>query len=618
VAKAKLEVELVDHVTGRATKAARAAEALLKSERRQQEKLARSQERAHAKLQAEQRKTQERQAKDAEKDRVRGERSYMQAIKLARKEKEQKAKAQAVINARQQRATEQAIKQANREHERKEKLRRQDIINHARGVAKKDRIDQKSADRRVMNRNEGGSLVSGGLAFAGGAALAGVAAVTALGAAAISTSHDFAIMGEKTRFAMEAVSKGKGLPVDSLLKHSDELAVKFGLDLFETRQKFRDLMDLDLNTASIDHFIRLSASMKAAGESAESSEAMMKALAKVKTKGVLDARGLMQLGGAGALRDHVLQALGDELGIEKATEGDLTDALGKKGLAADKALPLIERALLKGVGEEKAGDFAEGYAKNSLEGRENVVKTKGQVVALKAAEANKQGFQDAVTAAENAVGSERTQKAADNAAGFVSDFMSGVTKIGTDLVDIVFSDKGSIEKLAELHHRFLGAGSGLSFDLSAKAAESGSAVDAGLAQGIDDGTLAAEAAARLGDRVVGALDTKLQIHSPSRVLRGRGRFTAEGFSLGLDDGAQAVEASAGSMADAVVPAVSSAVSPGTTKLAGAGGSAGRAPISIGPFTFNGISNSEELAPLVERAVRRGVESMLREEAAKVG
>jgi len=607
--KVTLEVDMLDRASSKADKTARALDRMMareaKANAKAQERLGRQQEKAHARAQAQQARAEARQQ-------VQAERAYV--------------KAQSDFK---------------RSQEKREKLRRQDIINHARGVAKKDRLDKRAADKREQREkreaakairlrervaektkraaekaheaSKKGFSVAGAAAgsFIGGIGVQAVNKVVELGAAAVSTAHDFAVLGERTRFAMEAVSGGKW-KVDDLLTQSDDLAVQFGLDLFATRQQFRDLLDLELEPGQIDHFVKLGASMQAAGESAESADLMLKALTKVKTKGVLDTKGLMALGAAGVQRTHLLKALGDELGIANADEEDLAEALGKKGMKADKALPLIERALMEGVGEKQAGEFAKRFAVDTLAGRENVVKTKGQRIGLRAAENNKGGLQDAVGVAEDAINSGKAQEIADKGASWISDMWSGIAKVGNDLLENGLVSKGdsTIDKWMD---GLFGAEAGAA--IMEKATGSGSAVDAGLARGIDDGTLAVDAAARLGDRVVGSLDNKLQIHSPSRVLRGRGRFAGAGFALGLDDSTGEVIAAGESMADATVASVSAApMARAGGRMAGAGGN--KPQVHVGPITISG-GNTDEIMADLERKVARAVEKAFDQLAGEV-
>jgi hypothetical protein len=81
------------------------------------------------------------------------------------------------------------------------------------------------------------------------------------------------------------------------------------------------------------------------------------------------------------------------------------------------------------------------------------------------------------------------------------------------------------------------------------AARAGSAIVSGLVNGITAGAgFVVDAMKSLGNAAIGAFKSVLGIHSPSSVMRLQGQFTAEGASLGIDDGAADVEASAGAMA----------------------------------------------------------------------
>ncbi len=83
----------------------------------------------------------------------------------------------------------------------------------------------------------------------------------------------------------------------------------------------------------------------------------------------------------------------------------------------------------------------------------------------------------------------------------------------------------------------------------AKAVAAGQALGLGLAEGIASGQgTAAAAASTMGDIVVATIKAKLQIASPSKVFARMGRYSAEGFAMGMDASA-APQASARAMVD---------------------------------------------------------------------
>ena len=81
---------------------------------------------------------------------------------------------------------------------------------------------------------------------------------------------------------------------------------------------------------------------------------------------------------------------------------------------------------------------------------------------------------------------------------------------------------------------------GASNDNGAKAGQS---LDAGTAAGIDAGTLAEDAAARLGARTLAALQESLDAHSPSRKAKRWGLSIPAGTAEGIDEGAGDVRSS---------------------------------------------------------------------------
>lgn len=119
----------------------------------------------------------------------------------------------------------------------------------------------------------------------------------------------------------------------------------------------------------------------------------------------------------------------------------------------------------------------------------------------------------------------------------------------------------------------------------------------------------ADAAKQLAISAKNAVFAAMGIKSPSRVMMQAGRYTAEGFALGIDAGTGDVEAAAQGTADA-------AVSGATAPRGGAPAAGGRGDVKVtveaGAIVINGAGG--DMLTLTEEAVARVFELM----AARVG
>lgn len=128
-----------------------------------------------------------------------------------------------------------------------------------------------------------------------------------------------------------------------------------------------------------------------------------------------------------------------------------------------------------------------------------------------------------------------------------------------------------------------------------EARDSGIRIAQGLANGIDKESVAAEAAAdRLAKRVQERFDRAMGIHSPSTVMRERGRNMGAGLALGEEDSIPTVAASARKMGNASAGAVMPSVAPRAT------GGTPRIEVNFhsGAITLEG--NADSLSALQEK------------------
>ncbi len=119
----------------------------------------------------------------------------------------------------------------------------------------------------------------------------------------------------------------------------------------------------------------------------------------------------------------------------------------------------------------------------------------------------------------------------------------------------------------------------------------GSNAAAGMTEGALGGLPGVIAAMEaLGTAAIGALKSKLQIQSPSKVFEGLGGYTAEGFAEGVDAGAGDARS-----------ALEDMVEPPDARVPGRGG-AGMSGITIEKIEISGVPNAEAMIPRLREAL----------------
>ena len=114
--------------------------------------------------------------------------------------------------------------------------------------------------------------------------------------------------------------------------------------------------------------------------------------------------------------------------------------------------------------------------------------------------------------------------------------------------------------------------------------EMGSQMIAGLVNGIKSGAGAViEALGGIVDSAVNAAKSKLGIASPSRVMAEIGGYTAEGFTVGVDDGTADAQASMEALVAPPDPAVAGV----------SGGKGGALDFTGATFVFHGVADAEQ-------------------------
>lgn len=649
MAKVRLEAELVDKVSGPADKAARAAE-----------KLARAGQRAEAKQRNEAikavnhvariRERHERtERRDVEKAARADAKAAAQADKVARAE----AKAATKATQTQARVEAKAAAQAARTQARADKMRRADLINHARGIAKKDRLEKKAADKVMAERARNlekweakhGTMSGAVASFVGNLAANAVGKIVDMGVAVAQLGVEYIGLNEKSKLAFSAVTNGDANAAASALANSDALAKKYGMDLFEARQQYRDLLDLDFKPKDVDTFIKLGQDLQATGESAESTAAMFKALSKIRVKGVLDSKTLMTLGEAGIQKAHwssTIQAMGKALGVNGGKDDDIIKAIGKKGLSADKAIPLIQQALMAGIGEGTAGEMAAKRADTTLTGIFDKLKTRGQSMLTGAIDKLTPSLTKLATKFADFLESDKGQRFVDRLTDSLIrlvegtdkliDRLGGLDKIFNGLVDTLNFVLQPIVNLVQPFYDMFTNISGVLNDQSKSLYDKMYEIGGFAVKGLFKGIFAVATfgmgpvAVGLADQLYNSVKKSLGIASPSKVMAKLGVYSGEGFALGVSRTyGMAADAGAGT-ADSYLSGYNSQASApsvqptqnGTGGSVGGGpttGSRGRMPnISI---TVQGNADENTVAEM-KRMLRREVENMFRFAAQEVG
>jgi hypothetical protein len=616
VAKVKLEAELIDKVTGKASKIAR-----------EQERMMRTAAKAEAK------------------QRAAGEREYAKAQKIFRQGQAVKQRTEAKATALAERESKALQKIAARDQARRDKMRRQDLINHARGIAKRDRLEQRSAAKLAAERarnlarheQKHGTLSGFGASFAGNLAANAAGGALQLAGALGKAAMGYVTMGSKAKFAFNAVagSETKGA---SALAHAGELAVRFGLDLGETQSLYRDLMDLELDRKNIDTFIRLGASMRATGESAETVDGVLRSLGDVKVKGVLDSRGLRSLGkGAGVQRTHLLKALGEELGLGKdANEDQLAEALGKKGLKADKAIPLIQKALMAGVGESRPGEVGEKYADQTLDGLTGRIKARAEIVAQKSLSKLEAPLMKMASKMEAWVESGDAEKFLDKLVkGFtelepkISKFVDDIGGIAGTISTTVTLIQAAISPVINMFEPFVSAFTMINQiledqnkSLFTKMYEIGGQAILGLIKGVFSVTTLGLGPAMwdVGKTMLGSVSKSLGIASPSREMARLGVYAGQGLIVGTESTYSGVSGAGYGLGSSLSGGAAKGVTLSAVPQASAGasvlgGSAGAVQVNV---TVEAGASDEETGKIVGRAVRRELETLMRQARNEVG
>lgn len=651
---AKIVIELIDKVTGVAKRQKGAVDDLAKAAKEAEKRLAASakevekRQRAQDKVIAQAQRASEKVAKD----------ETRQRDKRAKDEQRLRDKAAKAADRESDKDWRDAIKAAKKKIADKERAQAAAQRKTA-AAAEKARKEEERAQAAHQKRIDADAVASGMLR---------VELMKKAGRMALDGAKAFAHMSmtaQADRFQFAAVAGDVGLG-NAQLKHADALAIRYGQSVAETRKEYRDLVDLELGAKDIDVFERLAASARASGQEGDVN-GMIQALAKVRVKGVLDSTSLRSLGQAGVQRTHLLSALGEHLGLGKdATEEQLSATLDKKGagktkgLQSDIALPLIQKAIMAGIGESTPGELAAKRADTTAEGRGAVARARLETKGLELGDKLSPVLTGLLTEIDEGVQRIDTKVLAESLTTLI-----GITKVGFKIGEgvldtvtgaigkVVFSVTDAQENAAALKARNTEAGvagpsslrSGFNKVVSSGAgmlagaaaslpltpvggvmvgrqvqqyvqakldgAAAGDAYAEGMSEGMLNGQAKVEAsAASLAAAPVETVNTEMEIHSPSRVGFRQGEYYAEGVALGQESNASRVAQAGAGLSNAAQIGMSGG-------KGGSGGGGSRRLVLDVNVTGSGSMTSPDGSELMP-AIREGVLQLLRETSIELG
>lgn len=518
--------------------------------------------------------------------------------------------------------------------------------------------------KRFLESTESGSkltkLFKGGLMLGAAAAIGMLASkVAGLAQDIVGATVDAARLGEKMEFALGKANKNWGGA--NQMEHASLVARRLGLDLDETRSRYRDLASANVDTRTIDDFLKLGADLKAMGEG-ESIDGLIKSIGSIRTKGKFDAGGLRKVMGAGIEGEHIEAAFAKDLGVDAV---NLEQALGK-GIDADRAIGIIRDALLKKVGGAKPGDIGEEFANTTLDGLLNRIDAeKANLIAEVSkgiGDPAKKALGDALGKWVEFMSSDEGKKtigditrslgiAVDLAVEFGKAFgdefiemmkplgslfgeLSGNGEEATSVVRTLGKGLAWVAGSAVYLVGAIGAGLGAIAYLGVKVQEGiqwlgkvgwGLAKDLvnGLVEGIKSAAMApVEAIKDMGKAVVGAWDSLFKSHSPSRLMMGKSDDIADGLTEQMRRREASVARAGARLGAANVGGIESTLDVGPVTSFAAPAEASSVNVGgggFGPIRYSQTiqvdgagADAEQVARIAARESRRETEAFFRE------
>ncbi len=490
---------------------------------------------------------------------------------------------------------------------------------------------RKSANGLTTSLNQlGGSAGVAGKGL-GGLSVKGLAAKGAIGAlvivalkaaqvlARLGMQFGRAVMGavdflQRSRMAFGLLVKGAGKS-QAALRNIINVAGDLGLPIQETVKQYQKLLAMQFTPKAATSIIKMSADLKALGADTEEVGRVILAMTQIKAKGRVQAEELLQLSEAGVSTELVLGALSKKLGKTTQEVRKLMQA-GK--ITAEDGLAAIGEAIKKKAHITEFGEAAK-KASTTLSGM--AARLKGGLMKALFAIADralpmiekvaKPIFDDLMGMMSGGAGGQMfdvlaggvkffvglVQRAWPIVKGFATGFAEGfavalpaIKFLGKSILSVLGPNGvGGLVIIFQTLGRVLGfvAGYlalvvtalaklltmaslvyGTVAQVTAAAWDLGAALVEGIAAGVKAGALAVIKAviATAGDAVQAAKQI-LGINSPSKVFAKMGLQTAEGFALGVGDGAKAPQAAMNAMT-APPPAAGSLAGGGGTNVGG--------------------------------------------------
>lgn len=146
---------------------------------------------------------------------------------------------------------------------------------------------------------------------------------------------------------------------------SVKLSKQLGTNVEETTGQIQKMLALQFKLSEAETFVKLTADLRAVGASADAVGRVLLDITHIKATGFVSGREMRSLANAGVS----VQLINEEIG--KALHMDPTkvhEAITKKKVTADIALPAIQRAIMRKTHEHEAGEAGTSFAQNTLTG----------------------------------------------------------------------------------------------------------------------------------------------------------------------------------------------------------------------------------------------------------
>jgi tape measure domain-containing protein len=218
----------------------------------------------------------------------------------------------------------------------------------------------KRSQRMREAEGMGWSKLAGGIGVAGGAlaAMAAVSAATVYGAYKLGSALvESAKHAGQLRFALGQLTHTDGR---AELEGITKLAYDFGLNVESTAHSYERLLKMQFKPDEAKTWVKFGADMQALGNSAEEVEGILLAVSQIKSKGRLQAQEMLQLAERGVSSDLVYSAIERKTGKSRQEVMKLQEA---GGIDSEMGMAAIQEALLQKLNTKAAGEAGAAYVK---------------------------------------------------------------------------------------------------------------------------------------------------------------------------------------------------------------------------------------------------------------